>query len=145
MLDLKLKKKDNKQTPKDFAPGRIYFKQGLPGLENFREFILQVVANAPFFYHLQSTAEEAVGLFLLDPFPCFPGYSVQLNGREQQELQADNSEDLLVLTTVTIAGEKSITSNLAAPIVINLTKGLARQIIIPERVSEKRTPLPLQQ
>lgn len=142
---LNLKEKDKKQTEKENIPAKIFFKQGLPGLENFREFTLQVVENNPFFYHLQSVAEKAVGLILLDPFPCFPGYSVELSAGEQHELQTDKKEDLLVLTTVTITGERKMTTNLAAPIVINLRKGLARQIIIPERLPERRTPIPLRQ
>jgi flagellar assembly factor FliW len=140
---LSLKEKNRKQTGEASIPKKISFRQGLPGLENYREFNLQAIENNPFFYHLQSTAEKAVGLILIDPFPCFPGYSVELGADEQQELQADKKEDLLVLTTVTIAGEKKITSNLAAPIVINLARGLALQIIIPERLPERRALVPL--
>ncbi|MGI6307412.1 MAG: flagellar assembly protein FliW [Dethiobacteria bacterium] len=143
MIDLK--EKDKKQTEKTVIPGKIFFKQGLPGLESYREFTLQVIENNPFFYYLQSAGEEAIGLILLDPFPCFPGYSLKLSTEDKQELQADKKEDLLVLTTVTITGERSMTTNLAAPIVINLRKGLARQIIIPERLAERRTPIPLMQ
>lgn len=140
---LNLKEKNKKQTGEPSIPKKILFKQGLPGLENYREFNLQAIESNPFFYHLQSTVEKAVGLILVDPFPCFPGYSVELNASEQQELQADKKEDLLVFTTVTIAGEKKITTNLAAPIVINFTRGLALQVIIPERLPERRTPIPL--
>ena len=36
-----------------------------------------------------------------------------------------------------------MTTNLAAPIIININKRLGKQIIIPERVEEMRTPLPV--
>ena len=143
MVDLKEKAK--KQTEETVAPLKIFFERGLPGLESYREFTLQAIENNPFFYYLQSANEGAVGLILLDPFPCFPGYSLELSAGDKQELQADKKEDLLVLTTVTIAGERGMTTNLAAPLVINLRKGLARQIIIPERLAERRTPVPLKQ
>ena len=139
---LNLKEKNEKQTKKVSIPLKVFFKQGLPGLESFREFTLQAVADTPLFYHLQSAAEKAVGLILLDPFPCFPDYSVKLSDEEQQELQANKKEELLVLTTVAFSGKKKMVTNLAAPIVINLSQGLARQIIIPERLAARRTPLP---
>lgn len=141
---LSLKEKNKRQTGKASIPKKIFFRQGLPGLENYREFTLQAIENNPFFYHLQSVAEKAVGLILLDPFPCFPGYSVELSDEEQQALQVHKTEDLLVLTTVTIAGGKKMTTNLAAPLVINLSQGLARQIVIAGRLTERRTPIPLQ-
>ncbi|NLL21910.1 MAG: flagellar assembly protein FliW, partial [Firmicutes bacterium] len=72
----------------------------------------------------------------------FPDYSVELSEAEREELEVEQREDVLVFTTVTVLDRKRMTTNLAAPIVININKYLARQIIIPERAGETRTPLP---
>lgn len=140
---LSLKEKDKKQTDEATIAGKIFFKKGLPGLESYREFNLQAIANNPFFFYLQSTSEKALGLILLDPFPCFPDYSVELSREDTQELQADKKKDLLVLTTVTFTGEEEMATNLAAPLVINLRQRLAQQIIVPDRLAARRTPVPL--
>lgn len=144
MLDLK--EKDKRHNDQEFVSGKkVFFKQGLPGLENYREFTLRIIADNPFFYHLQATGEEALGLILLDPFPCFPSYSVELKAVDKLELQVEKKEDLLVLTTVTITRNGGMTTNLAAPLVLNLCRGLGRQVIFQERVDERRTPLLLKQ
>jgi len=121
----------------------ILFKRGLPGLGKSRCFILQLIESNPFFYYLKSMEEEEVGLILVDPFPCFSGYDLEIPEADQKELELEKEEDVLVLTTVTVLGENKMTTNLAAPIIINARKRLAKQIILPERIEQMRTPLPL--
>ena len=124
-------------------PEFIFFKHGLPGLGKSRHFILQLIESNPFFYYLRSVEEEEVGLILVDPFPCFPGYDLEIAEADQKELELENKEDVLVFTTVTVLGENKMTTNLAAPIVINIEKRLANQVILSERIEQMRTPLPL--
>ena len=120
----------------------VVFKKGLPGLDNSKKFTLHQLEGNPFFYFLHSADEPEVGLILLDPFLLFPDYSVELSEAEREELEVEKREDVFVFTTVTVLDRKRMTTNLAAPIVININKYLARQIIIPERAGETRTPLP---
>ncbi len=121
----------------------IFFRQGLPGLGSSQEFTLYALEDNPFFYYLQSVEEQGIGLILMDPFSCFPDYSVDLGDGDIKELELVKQEDVLVLTTVTFTGEKTMTTNLAAPIVINTRKRLARQLVFPERIDEMRMSLPL--
>ncbi len=130
-------------------PGRVdepvTFQRGLPGLGSSRQFTLHVIAGNPLFYYLQSIEEEDIGLILVDPFPCFPGYSLELSEQDKRELglEEDREEDVLVFTTVTLRDENKMTTNLAAPVVMNSRSRLAKQVIIPDRVEEMRVPLPL--
>jgi len=123
----------------------IFFRQGLPGLGSSKQYNLYAVEENPFFYYLQSVEEQEIGLIVTDPFTCFPGYSVDLSAEDLQELEVEKQEDVLVLTTVTFRGEKSgkksMTTNLAAPIVINTRTKLARQVFIAERIDQMRMPL----
>lgn len=131
-------------TPLENKVNAIYFREGLPGLGESRRFELCRVPGSPFFFHLQSLEEKDIGFILMDPFPAFPDYSVELDENLKSELNIEKKEDILVLTTVTIAGEKKMTTNLAAPIVINLNQKLGIQVIIPERMEQMRAPLPLE-
>jgi len=79
----------------------------------------------------------------VDPFPCFPDYSLEISDQDKKELQLDQVEDVLVFTTVTLLGESKMTTNLAAPVVVNTRSRLAKQLILPERVEEMRVPLPV--
>lgn len=121
----------------------ILFKKGLPGLGKSRRFILQGIEDNPYFYYLRSLEDEEVGLILVDPFPCFPGYGFELPKTEQKELELEQKEDVLVFTTVTVLGENKMTVNLAAPIIINAKRKVAKQLILSERIEQMRTPLPL--
>jgi len=105
--------------------------------------MLQPIDGNPFFYYLRSAEEEEVGLILVDPFPCFPSYNLELPKSEQEELELEQKEDVLIFTTVTVLGEDEMTTNLAAPIVINAARRIAKQIIIPDKIEQMRTPLPL--
>ncbi len=148
---------DNKEPEKDMKAGTgseetrqasrleepITFNRGLPGLGESRRFTLHVIEDNPLFYYLQSIEEQDVGLILVDPFPCFPDYSLEISDQDKKELQLDQVEDVLVFTTVTLLGESKMTTNLAAPVVVNTRSRLAKQLILPERVEEMRVPLPV--
>ncbi len=113
----------------------------MPGLGSSQRYNLYALEDNPFFYYLESVDEPEMSLVLMDPFSCFTGYSVELTEEDIKELEVSRQEDVLVLTTVTFAGEQKMTTNLAAPIVINLKKKLARQIFIDEKMDSMRTPL----
>lgn len=122
----------------------LTFVRGLPGLGQSREFKLYPIENNPLFYYLQSINDPQLGLIVIDPFPCFPDYSLELNEQDKQEIELERKEDVLVFTTVTVLGKGKLTTNLSGPIVINARRRLAKQIIIPDRINEMRTPLPFE-
>ncbi len=122
----------------------IIFQRGLPGLGQNREFNLYPIENNPLFSYLQSVNDPELGLILIDPFPCFPDYSLELNEQDKKEIELERKEDVLVFTTVTVLGEGKLTTNLSGPIVINAGRRLAKQVIIPDRINEMRTPLPFE-
>jgi len=115
------------------------FPRGLPGLEGEKRYCVEAIPGNPFFVMLQP-AESGPGLILVDPFPFFPGYCFELEEGDRRELQVEKEEDLVVYTTVTIEGRQLYT-NLAAPVVFNAVKRLAKQIILPERSDQLRVPL----
>ncbi len=132
------------QQPKSTDQEPIVFQRGLPGLGQYREFKLYPIENNPLFYYLQSVNDPELGLILIDPFPCFPDYSLELNEQDKKEIKLENKEDVLLFTTVTVLGEGKLTTNLSGPIVINAARRLAKQVIIPDRINEMRTPLPFE-
>jgi len=118
----------------------FYFPQGLPGLEDFRKFYVEPIPDNRLFCLLQSVEEDQVGLILVDPFPFFPDYGVELLENDKRDLELATREDLLLFTTVTF-GEEQMFTNLAAPILINVKQKRGKQIIIPQRTDQMRSPL----
>lgn len=134
-------KQNSEQDTKNKEQGPITFQRGLPGLGEYREFNLFPIENNSLFYYLQSIKDPELGLIVIDPFPCFPDYSLELNEQDKKEIELEHQEDVLVFTTVTVLGEGKLTTNLSGPIVINARRRLAKQVIIPDRINEMRTPL----
>lgn len=131
------------QKQRHMEPLPLVFKKGLAGLDDLHHYHLQALPDNPLFYHLLAADVTDIGLVLLDPFHVFPEYSVTLGDGEIAALAVENRDDLLVFTTVNIISEQELTTNLAAPIIVNLRNNTAMQLIIPEKIGELRTPLPL--
>lgn len=109
----------------------ISFKKGLPGFENLKQFILFDVADNDVFKVLHSIEDTTVGLIVVNPFDFMSQYEVKLSEGLIKELQISKEEEVLIINTVTLNSDiKKITTNLKAPIVININTRLGEQIIL---------------
>lgn len=110
----------------------ITFIKGIPGFEEYKKYVLLPAdekGESPFFF-LQSVEIKEVSFLLLDTFSFFKEYDLRLDGLVIEQLQVENPEDVIVLTTVTVQGElKDATTNLKAPLIINHNKQLGLQIV----------------
>jgi flagellar assembly factor FliW len=111
----------------------ISFSKGILGFDEYKRFILfpaDEKQDTPF-YFLQSVEEGSLCFFILNTFSFFPDYDIELEDALVTELEVAKPEDVLVFTIVTVQGNlKEATTNLKAPVIINLNKKLARQVVI---------------
>ncbi|WP_017415622.1 flagellar assembly protein FliW [Clostridium tunisiense] len=120
----------------------IAFKKGLPGFEEFHKFIVFPLEDNPYFKILQSVKSPEIGLVAANPFDFIEDYEVSLSNDLQKDLEVEKPEDVLILNTVTLNSEVSkITTNLKAPIVININKKLGEQIILDNEKYSIKHPL----
>jgi len=99
------------------------------GFENSRSFALLPAARQGLWWFMSPT-DPPTTFVLADPFVSFPEYELDLGDLEKVQLQVEKPEDVLALVMLTIPeGGTSVTANLRAPIVFNLTKRLAAQIV----------------
>ncbi len=113
----------------------IHFEQGIFGFEDQKEFAILYEGEAddnPFCW-LQSVHEVHVCLPLIDPLIWFPEYQPDLPDEEVQKLGELNPE-IISVYTVTVVPEniEQMTTNLRAPIVLNLETKKGAQIVIEE-------------
>lgn len=119
----------------------LHFSRGLPGLDGCRNFYLELLPGNELFMLLRAAEEENVALILVDPFPFFPGYRVELTEGDREELKiGSNKTGVLTYTTVAVSDKKLFT-NLAAPLVINAAERTGKQLILPEAIDKLRVPL----
>jgi len=109
----------------------IDFPSGIPGFDHLRKFvILQPEAAKPFAF-LQSVEEKDLSFIVADPFEFYPGYEFTLAEADQQFLEVSAPEDVAVYCIVTAKTSLAeATMNLLAPVVINISKRIGKQIVL---------------
>ena len=120
----------------------ISFKKGLPGFEYLKKFIVYSVEENNIFSILQSIEECGIGIPVLSPFTVCKDYEVKLTDDQISSLKIKSEKDVWILNTVTISSDyKEITTNLRAPIVINIKEGIGEQIILKNEDYKIKHPI----
>jgi flagellar assembly factor FliW len=92
--------------------------------------ILEKSQFTPFKW-LQSTEDPNVAFVIMDPRELFPGYKLEINEKELEELNYSHSKDLITYVIVTVPQDTSLTSaDLLGPLVVNPKKRLAKQAVM---------------
>jgi flagellar assembly factor FliW len=123
----------------------IEFPNGLLGFPECRRFAL-VRAGTDTVYWLQSLDYTALCFLLVDPFPYFSDYAVEIPPAEVFELGGVNATDIALLAIITLpapgASEKP-TANLQGPVIVNLRSRRGKQLICTDVDHGVRRPLTL--
>lgn len=120
----------------------ITFKNGLPGFETLIEFILFPVPENEMFSVLQSTKDPAIGLIVVSPFIVCESYEFDLKEPICVSLNIRDMSQVNVYNTVTLSSKaEDITTNLKAPIIINIKEKIGQQIILDDDKYKIRHPL----
>jgi flagellar assembly factor FliW len=121
---------------------RIQMPDGIIGFSSCHEFAL-LPAGPEHFYWLQSLEHSTLAFLLVDPFPHFDGYSIDVPDQVVAELAATKASDVSVLAVLTLAGEgQGATANLQGPILINLSKRIGQQYVVQTSSFSTREEIP---
>jgi flagellar assembly factor FliW len=115
----------------------IHFPKGLLGFESNKEFVLLDVPENPYFKFLQDIKNSYISFLLINPWDFFKDYDVEFPDQELMniDIKSNNKNDMAVYTVVTIGIKfQDSTSNLLAPIVINLSARKGRQFILNDSI-----------
>ncbi len=120
---------------------KISFPWGLPGLEDYREFTLNLLEKDSPFCFLQAVRQQEIGLLVVNPYVYFSDYHFRLSREIAGQLKIEHEKQVAVLCTVnTSRGADAATVNLQAPIVINTEQSLAKQVLLTDSSYSFRTP-----
>lgn len=104
------------------------FPQGLIGLETLRQWALLPDPENASVAWLQSASRGDRALAVISPLVFVPDYRIHVSNRSIQALQLRSDHRTYILTT--IAGSVGrVTTNLRAPIIINLDRRLGCQVV----------------
>lgn len=109
----------------------FHFSNGIPGFIDEKEFVLLPLPENDWFHILQSTKTTELGFVVTDPFRFFKDYDFTLDDSTIEQLENPNEKNIKVLSIVTVKEPlHNTTTNLQAPIVMNLATNKAKQIIL---------------
>lgn len=120
----------------------IHMVKGMTGFENLNKYVLISVEDNEVFKLLHSIEDEYTGFIVVSPFYVKEDYKVNLSDTIIKELKIQEPSDVMILNTVTLSSDiKKITTNLSAPIIINIKEHLGKQIIINDDESMVKYPI----
>ncbi|NTU31072.1 flagellar assembly protein FliW [Brevibacillus sp. HB1.1] len=120
--------------------GKLFFEDGIPGFSHLQFFQLMQEEESPFFL-MQSTEEVEIGFWVVNPFAFFSDYEFVLPDISKVALSIQEDTPKAVFTIVSIRESQQVSVNLKAPIVINLSNRMAKQVILQDERYSIHQPL----
>ncbi|MEQ2527515.1 flagellar assembly protein FliW [Bacillaceae bacterium CLA-AA-H227] len=113
----------------------IVFEDGIPGLEEYRQFVILSLGEEMPFSVLQSLEEAQIGFILADPFKIKQDYAFDLPDNEKESLAIVTPTEVITQVVVSVKEPfEQSTINLLAPIIINVNNRKAKQIILQDNL-----------
>ena len=111
----------------------ISFKDGLLGLEGFRDYVLLELPQNDKFLCLQSIEDPGLAFFVAHPWDFFPEYEADVPDKELEDIGITSPDQLSLYCILTVPVEiREITANLLAPIIIGGEKNEGKQVVLVE-------------
>ncbi|MBX7230736.1 MAG: flagellar assembly protein FliW [Bdellovibrionales bacterium] len=118
------------------------FPEGLLGFASLRKFVLLDEPSDDVFAWLQSAEEPTVAFPVLEPELFVSNYNVQLTKHDLDSLKLPVGEIFRTFVIITIPQDPTLmTANLKAPIIINVSRRLARQCVLQDNQLAIREPI----
>ena len=120
----------------------IEFPEGILGFNDLRKFVLLDDPNDEIFAWLQSCEIPQLAFPVLEPELFSQAYQLSLTKHDLERLELTKQEKIRSFAIITIPDDPTqMTANLKAPIVINIEKRIARQIVLQDNNLAIREPI----
>jgi flagellar assembly factor FliW len=120
----------------------IEFPEGILGFNDLRKFVLLDDPNDEIFAWLQSCEIPQIAFPVLEPELFAQNYEVALTKHDLETLGLKKDQKTRAFSIITIPEDATqMTANLKAPIVINIEKRTARQIVLQDNHLAIREPI----
>jgi flagellar assembly factor FliW len=122
----------------------MHFTEALWGFPERTTYALLPAARQGLWW-LLSVDEPQTTFVLADPFVGHAEYGIDLGESERDALQIADPTDALALVMVALpmTASEPVTGNFRAPIVFNISKGLAQQVVNRDEQYSLREPMDL--
>jgi len=109
----------------------IRFRDGIPGFEEYHDYVLVEAPGAAPFEWLQSTEEPALAFAVVDPQMVCAGYAPHFGRGDLTSIGLEDAGGAILRVILTLSDDpEQITANLQAPLLINQASGLGCQVLL---------------
>jgi flagellar assembly factor FliW len=120
----------------------INFPQGLLGFEKKKSYILVEREDYYPFIWMISVEDPLTSFVMVNPLLFNPGYNPNITKRDLNEIEIDSPQSLLMHVIITLNPEASLsTANLRAPILINTSKKIGKQLVLLDDQYSTKHPI----
>jgi flagellar assembly factor FliW len=120
----------------------ILFKEGVPGFPQIHRFVMLDFEDLKPFQYFQALDDPPIALLVVNPFSVDPTYAFQLSKSDMEDIQTSDTNETAVYAVATIPDDpEQATINLMAPIVVNVKKKCAKQVILHDGIYSVKHPL----
>ena len=111
----------------------IKFKEGILGFEQYKNFTIVDPNDTTLIMWMQSVDAPQIAFPIIEPQIFKPDYCPVLMPTDMNSIELQQPMDAKVYTILTIPSDfTQMNANLKAPIVINLKKNIAKQIVLQD-------------
>lgn len=119
----------------------ITFPDGMVGFHQLKTYVLVESPQNPLILWLQSTDHAEIAFPVVEPWFFKTDYRANMSEADKITLGYEPGNTLKTMVVLTIPSETTrMTVNLRAPVVINIQKAKAAQLILQEKSYEVRAP-----
>ncbi len=110
----------------------VTFAEGIPGFEKIKEYCILFNEQEQPFAHLSALGGFNLEFIVVSPWIMLPSYKPDVSEDDLKAIDSPEDKDLFLLSLVALndADINETTINLAAPIIINIKTGKAKQVVI---------------
>jgi flagellar assembly factor FliW len=109
----------------------LTFPEGMLGFSKINQYVLVERADDSLFVWLQALKKPTIAFPLLEPEIIEKNYKVEMMEEDLKVLSLKDLKHAKVFSIITIPTDPSkMTANMKAPVIINLKKRLAKQVIL---------------
>lgn len=119
---------------------KLFFPEGLIGLQEYHNFALCDLPEQEHFKLLQSLDDDTFGLVITSPFWFNPEYSFRVPDGCASKLEDTRKIDVFVVVTLA-SNPQDVTVNLLGPIVLNTQAGKGYQVLASDEQYSTRHKL----
>jgi flagellar assembly factor FliW len=111
----------------------IKFQEGLLGFESLKQFFVVDPGDNTLILWMQSIDDSKIAFPIIEPKIFKPDYIAKLLPADMRSVELENISDAKIYSILTIPSNiTEMSANLKAPIVINNSKKIARQIVLQD-------------